>query len=86
MAPTTPKGKFIIGEKVLCFHGPLIYEAKIQKLEIKEGQRCAFIHYLGWNKNWDEWVPETRILKYTSENVDKKVCNFIFRLLDALNL
>ena len=27
-----------------------------------------FIHYHGWNKNWDEWVPEARMLKYTEKN------------------
>ena len=25
--------RFLEGEKILCFHGPLIYEAKIQKVE-----------------------------------------------------
>ena len=48
--------KFLEGEKILCFHGPLIYEAKIQKVEVKDGQTKYFIHYMGWNKNWDEWV------------------------------
>ena len=28
-----------------------------------------FIHYHGWNKNWDEWVPEARMLKYSDRNV-----------------
>ena len=44
------------GEKILCFHGPLIYEAKIQKVETKNKQTKYLIHYHGWNKNWDEWV------------------------------
>ena len=26
----------------------------------------------GWNKNWDEWVPETRIMKQVAENFDKQ--------------
>ena len=29
-----------------------------------------FIHYKGWNKNWDEWVPEARMLKFTDDNVE----------------
>ena len=34
-----------------------------------------FIHYKGWNKNWDEWVPEARMLKFTDDNVEhQKVC------------
>ncbi|XP_064619068.1 mortality factor 4-like protein 1 isoform X2 [Lineus longissimus] len=58
-----PKPKFQEGEKVLCFHGPLLYEAKCVKSEVKDKVVRYFIHYNGWNKNWDEWVPETRVLK-----------------------
>ncbi|CAG9766678.1 unnamed protein product [Ceutorhynchus assimilis] len=68
-----PKFKFQEGEKVLCFHGPLIYEAKCLKCTIsKEKQVKYFIHYAGWNKNWDEWVPESRVLKYNDANVTKQ--------------
>lgn len=39
------------GEKVLCFHGPLIYEAKLLKsMVMKDKQVKYFIHYAGWNK------------------------------------
>jgi len=64
------------GEKILCFHGPLIYEAKIQRLEIQNGIPKYFIHYHGWNKNWDEWVPEARMLKFCERNVEiqKDLC------------
>ncbi|CAH1113428.1 unnamed protein product [Psylliodes chrysocephalus] len=68
-----PKYKFSEGEKVLCFHGPLIYEAKCLKSTItKEKQVKYFIHYAGWNKNWDEWVPESRVLKYNEANVARQ--------------
>jgi mortality factor 4-like protein 1 len=68
-----PKFKFSEGEKVLCFHGPLIYEAKCLKSTItKDKQIKYFIHYAGWNKNWDEWVPESRVLKYNEANVAKQ--------------
>ncbi|XP_063913013.1 mortality factor 4-like protein 1 [Zophobas morio] len=68
-----PKFKFAEGEKVLCFHGPLIYEAKCLKSTItKDKQIKYFIHYAGWNKNWDEWVPESRVLKYNEANVAKQ--------------
>ncbi|XP_011300571.1 mortality factor 4-like protein 1 [Fopius arisanus] len=67
------KCKFTEGEKVLCFHGPLIYEAKCLKSSVsKEKQVKYFIHYAGWNKNWDEWVPESRVLKYNEANVQKQ--------------
>ena len=65
------------GEKILCFHGPLIYEAKIQRVEMQNGIAKYFIHYRGWNKNWDEWVPEARMLKFSERNVEiqKDLCS-----------
>ncbi|KAB0405619.1 hypothetical protein E2I00_010295 [Balaenoptera physalus] len=80
------------GERVLCFHGPLLYEAKPKisgmmhyevkgvlsilflcvKVAIKDKQVKYFIHYSGWNKNWDEWVPESRVLKYVDTNLQKQ--------------
>ena len=72
MAPKQdPKPKFQEGERVLCFHGPLLYEAKCVKVAIKDKQVKYFIHYSGWNKNWDEWVPESRVLKYMDANLQK---------------
>uniref|UniRef100_A0ABB0MUY0 Mortality factor 4 like 1 n=1 Tax=Homo sapiens TaxID=9606 RepID=A0ABB0MUY0_HUMAN len=51
MAPKQdPKPKFQEGERVLCFHGPLLYEAKCVKVAIKDKQVKYFIHYSGWNK------------------------------------
>jgi mortality factor 4-like protein 1 len=63
------KFKFSDNERVLCFHGPLIYEAKCLKTQNKDKQNKYLIHYQGWNKNWDEWVPESRVLKWTEENL-----------------
>ncbi|XP_074583024.1 protein MRG1-like [Curcuma longa] len=65
-------GVFAEGEKVLAYHGPLIYEAKIQKAEIRKDEWRYFVHYLGWSKNWDEWVPADRMLKHTEENIRKQ--------------
>ncbi|KAK1334635.1 hypothetical protein QTO34_005642 [Cnephaeus nilssonii] len=67
-----PKPKFQDGERVQCFHGPLLYEAKCVKVAIKDKQVKYFIHYSGWNKNWDEWVPESRVLKYVDTNLQKQ--------------
>lgn len=39
------------GERVLCFHGPLIYEAKALKNSLTKDKQVKYlIHYLGWNK------------------------------------
>ena len=55
---STPPASFSIGERVLCYHGPLIYEAKILKSEhwdeatTKTGDVGPhfFVHYKGWKQ------------------------------------
>ena len=90
--------KFSADEKVLCYHGPLLYEAKILKNKKEGGSYNYFVHYQvisafyymlfclyqecsfsilffviqGWNRNWDEWVAENRIMKQVAENFDKQ--------------
>ncbi|KAI3980560.1 hypothetical protein MKX01_025125 [Papaver californicum] len=60
------------GERVFAYHGPRIYESKVQKVEMRKvddtEEKRYFVHYLGWNKNWDEWVGPERLLKFTEEN------------------
>lgn len=61
--------KFQVSENVLCFHGPLLYPARINKLDEAPGEDSLyFVHYLGWKKKWDEWVFESRMMKLTPEN------------------
>ncbi|CAG2103377.1 unnamed protein product [Medioppia subpectinata] len=70
--------KFHENEKVLCFHGPLLYEAKVQKSQEMESKETKerlvhyFVHYLGWSKNWDEWVPEDRVCKVNDTSLQKQ--------------
>ncbi|XP_068153910.1 nuA4 complex subunit EAF3 homolog [Drosophila tropicalis] len=63
---------FADSERVLCFHGPLIYEAKVLKTKPDATPIEYYIHYAGWSKNWDEWVPESRVLKYNDDNVKRQ--------------
>lgn len=65
-------GVFSEGEKILAYHGPLIYEAKIQRAELRKKEWKYFVHYLGWSKNWDEWVGTDRLMKYTEANIEKQ--------------
>ena len=37
--------KFGVEEKVLCYHGPLLYEAKILKMKKDGGVFTYFVHY-----------------------------------------
>ncbi|KAF9810271.1 hypothetical protein IEO21_07039 [Rhodonia placenta] len=70
-------GVYNVGEKVLCYHGPLIYEAKIIKYEHWDETTTKlgsvgphfFVHYKGWKQTWDEWVQPSRLLKYNETNV-----------------
>ncbi|CAK5278018.1 unnamed protein product [Mycena citricolor] len=69
---------FTVGENVLCYHGPLIYVAKVLKAQPAEpdekntitGQdgQHYFVHYKGWKTTWDEWVPAARLLKDNEQN------------------
>jgi len=64
--------KYKVEEKVLCYHGPLLYEAKCTKTKKDGGIYQYYIHYQGWNKNWDEWVTESRMLKQNGDNFEKQ--------------
>ncbi|RGB41808.1 mortality factor 4-like protein 1-like protein [Rhizophagus diaphanus] len=74
---TDQKLNFEQNELVLCFHGPLLYEAKILKAEnwgpedSESGDTGPhyYVHYKGWKKTWDEWVPEERVVKHNEANL-----------------
>eukprot|EP01135_Chromosphaera_perkinsii_P007721 Nk52_evm10s967 gene=Nk52_evmTU10s967 len=62
-----------VDERLLCYHGPLVYEAKcLEKgiVQTEEGGVPKFkVHYKGWSKSWDEWVTSERILPYNEETL-----------------
>lgn len=61
--------QFVKDECVLAFHGPMLYEAKIQDIrDDEEDGRSYLLHYRGWSTKWDEWVGSDRIVKHTPEN------------------
>ncbi|KAL8955517.1 MAG: hypothetical protein Q9193_006666 [Seirophora villosa] len=65
-----PKQQFDKDEKVLCFHGELLYEAKILEVE-QDSSTAPFryrIHYKGWKNTWDDWVENDRLRKLNDEN------------------
>lgn len=51
---------YAVNERVLCYHGPLVYEAKILKTEhwdetnTKNGEVGPhyFVHYKGWKQTY----------------------------------
>lgn len=58
-------------DNVLSFHGPLLYPAKIKKVEVKKGVASYFVHYNGWNTKWDDWVDDSRLLPINDVNLKK---------------
>ena len=54
MAPKLPPPQYRQGDKVFCFHGPMLYEAKIEEVGSKEertknnGIQQYKVHYKGW--------------------------------------
>lgn len=48
--------QYVVNERVLCYHGPVIYEAKILKAEVFDDSNTQtgflgahyFVHYKGW--------------------------------------
>ncbi|TFK51497.1 MRG-domain-containing protein [Heliocybe sulcata] len=75
MATSTPT--YSVNERVLCYHGPLIYEAKILQYENWDEKTSRtgalgphyFVHYKGWKQTWDEWVPASRLLKFNESSI-----------------
>ena len=55
-----PVMEFAVNERVLCYHGPLIYEAKVLKVEnFGESNSPSgrigphfFVHYKGWKQTF----------------------------------
>ncbi|KAG8689249.1 Esa1p-associated factor [Ceratobasidium sp. 395] len=68
---------FSVGERVLCYHGPLVYESKILKVDNPTGPHPKtgvsgthyLVHYKGWKQSWDEWVLPERLLKWNDANL-----------------
>ena len=66
--------QFKAEDKVLAFHGPLIHDAKVLEQACKDAPdgktkvKLYLLRYEGWTSHWDEWVPESRVLKYNDEN------------------
>ncbi|KAJ7143634.1 MRG-domain-containing protein [Mycena crocata] len=75
MSESPPELDYSAGENVLCYHGPLVYAAKILKTQT-DGKNTLtgydgpsyFVHYKGWKTGWDEWVVPARLLKDNERN------------------
>lgn len=67
------KGKFTIDELVLCYEpdpmkAKVLYDAKVLDIDLTKDDKGKkvneyYIHFQGWNKSWDRWILEDKILK-----------------------
>ncbi|GMN35033.1 hypothetical protein TIFTF001_005044 [Ficus carica] len=63
--------RFSVGDKVLASHKGVFYAAKVIQIQNDAKESKFLVHYLGWSKNWDEWVVSDNLKEYTEENVQK---------------
>ena len=69
-APAVGAVTYEKGEKVLVLQTPLLYNAKVLKVGEDATQgNLYFVHYDGWKKKWDEWVPPARMFKRNEDNL-----------------
>lgn len=61
----------LIDEILLCYDGPLIYEAKCLDQRLVDGKPEYYVHYVGWNNSYEEWVDHTRTMKLNPKNIQK---------------
>jgi mortality factor 4-like protein 1 len=62
---------FRVGDQCFALHdgSTALYKARVLLVRGDDGAEPQFlIHYDGWNKKWDEWVPARRLLPFTKEN------------------
>jgi mortality factor 4-like protein 1 len=62
---------FSYGEKVYCDLGDIVYEGKVERRRAHDSS--YLVHYLGWNKTWDEWLPEDKLFKMEDVDILKQV-------------
>eukprot|EP00471_Norrisiella_sphaerica_P007813 CAMPEP_0184506702 /NCGR_PEP_ID=MMETSP0113_2-20130426/53636_1 /TAXON_ID=91329 /ORGANISM="Norrisiella sphaerica, Strain BC52" /LENGTH=1334 /DNA_ID=CAMNT_0026896427 /DNA_START=698 /DNA_END=4702 /DNA_ORIENTATION=- len=72
ISPTKLKKPLAVGDKVLVRNGKRAYEAFIVEVRVLPGKpkgpspaaRTKYlIHYHGWNKRYDEWLPSRNVLQ-----------------------
>jgi mortality factor 4-like protein 1 len=70
-AEKVPGANYEITEVVLAYSYSNYYPAVVLRVA-KDGDSCNyFLHFNGWNKKWDMWMPEDRIMKLNEENKAK---------------
>jgi len=56
-----------VGEQVLVFYGPLLYNAQVVEID-PEDDEPYLVHFAGWNQRHDLWVPLPNMVKLTPDS------------------
>lgn len=51
-------------------HGKTTYQAKIMQIEPED--KTVWVHYLGWNNRYDEWIEISKIIRIFDDNSSNK--------------
>ncbi|KAL4135614.1 hypothetical protein QTP88_007212 [Uroleucon formosanum] len=66
--PFDPNSPVVIGDNLVLYYGDNeTYEAKVINECDVEGVMRYYVHYIGWNSRYDEWIDVTRIA-YKTKN------------------
>lgn len=63
--------RYGVFENILARHGKHLYHARVMDRAIVNGFEKYLIHYVGWNKNWDEMVGLDRLEDFDSALASK---------------
>lgn len=55
-----------VGEQVLVFYGPLLYDATVVEID-PEDDEPYLVHFVGWNRRHDLWVPLPNMVKLNAD-------------------
>ena len=56
-APPPAPGAFAVGSACFCAHQSNWYKARVRQVAGDGGRRRYLVHYDGWNKRFDTWLP-----------------------------
>lgn len=65
-AGETEEESYDVGEHVLVFYGPLLYDAIVVEID-PEDNEPYLVHFVGWNRRHDLWVPLPNMVKLNAD-------------------
>lgn len=66
---TEESEEYKVGEEVLVFYGNLLFTATVLDIDMEDDDPF-FVHFEGWHKRYDMWVPANHMNKKTEDNLE----------------